>query len=592
MTAILVLTKAALPVAQKLAEALPGARLHALKGRIDGLSDVVFEQTTSHIRHLFQQGEAIIGVVAAGILIRALAPVLSDKQSEPPVLAVSSSGDAVVPLLGGHHGGNALAAQVAEILGVRAAITTGGDTVLGVSLDEPPHGWRVADPTAIKPVAAHVLAGGAVRLDVEAGDADWLAHLPQDPQSSVTIGVGPRTGDGMRYVPPVLALGVGCERGVAPQVLVEAVRSALDQAGLDARAVACVASVDVKADEAAVLQVANHLGVPARFFTAAALEAETPRLATPSDVVFAEIGCHGVAEAAALAAAGPQSRLIVPKIKGDRVTVAIAQSLTDIRADAVGRARGRLLVMGIGPGADYWRTPQVDAALAEVTDLVGYGLYLDLLGKAADGKIRHMSALGEEAARARMALNLAGEGKTVALVCSGDPGIYALATLVFELLEREEQPTWRRIEVAVMPGISALQAAAARAGAPVNHDFCTISLSDLLTPWPTIERRLRAAAEGDFVVCFYNPVSQRRRDQLARAREILLTGRPASTPVILARNLGRDGETVTVVELGALTPDMADMLTLVMVGNSETRRIEHAGKTRVYTPRGYGKILT
>ena len=186
-----------------------------------------------------------------------------------------------------------------------------------------------------------------------------------------------------------------------------------------------------------------------------------------------------------------------------------------------------------------------------------------------------------------MALDIAAEGRNVALVCSGDAGIYALATLVMELLDREDRPDWNRLDIATMPGVSAFQAAAARIGAPMGHDFCLISLSDLLTPWEEIERRLKAAAMGDFVVAFYNPVSKRRRTQLAAARDILLTGRGPDTPVILARNLGRPEERIEVVTLGELTPNHADMLTLVVVGNSQTRRMTRGGVIRVYTPRGY-----
>jgi cobalt-precorrin 5A hydrolase/precorrin-3B C17-methyltransferase len=163
-----------------------------------------------------------------------------------------------------------------------------------------------------------------------------------------------------------------------------------------------------------------------------------------------------------------------------------------------------------------------------------------------------------------------------------------MAALVFELLDREPRPEWRRPEIAVVPGISALQAAAARAGAPLGHDFCAISLSDLLTPWAVIEKRLRAAAEGDFVVALYNPVSRRRTTQLVRAVEILRGRRAGETPVVLARNLGRPGEEVTVIRLDELTPEKVDMLTLVLVGSSETRRIERGdGGAWVYTPRGY-----
>ena len=173
-----------------------------------------------------------------------------------------------------------------------------------------------------------------------------------------------------------------------------------------------------------------------------------------------------------------------------------------------------------------------------------------------------------------------------------------MATLAYELIDTGELPdAARRVEVVVCPGISALQAAAARAGAPLGHDFCTISLSDLLTPWPDIERRVRAAAEGDFVIAFYNPVSRRRRSQLADARAILLDHRPAQTPVVLATNLGRPGETVRIVSLADLRVDDVDMLTVVIVGSSQTRRMRTGdGREHAYTPRGYagkaGSALT
>jgi cobalt-precorrin 5A hydrolase/precorrin-3B C17-methyltransferase len=189
----------------------------------------------------------------------------------------------------------------------------------------------------------------------------------------------------------------------------------------------------------------------------------------------------------------------------------------------------------------------------------------------------------------RRAFELAAEGRSVALVSSGDAGVYGLAALVFEVLDHDDNPAWNRVAVAVSPGVSAFQAAAARIGAPTGHDFCAISLSDLLTPWPQIERRLKAAAAGDFVVALYNPVSKRRRTHLAAARDILLTGRAPDTPVVLARNLGRDGESIEVIRLDALEPARADMLTLVLVGNSQSRVVERGVNRWVYTPRGYAK---
>jgi cobalt-precorrin 5A hydrolase/precorrin-3B C17-methyltransferase len=245
-------------------------------------------------------------------------------------------------------------------------------------------------------------------------------------------------------------------------------------------------------------------------------------------------------------------------------------------------------VIGLGPGDTRWRTPEADAALTRATHIVGYQGYLNLLGAPDPGKRYHAYELGEESRRVSAALALAGKGESVALVCSGDAGIYAMASLVFETLEHCNEPAWMRIAVTVVPGISALQAAAARVGAPLGHDFCAVSLSDLLTPWSAIEQRLRAAAQGDFVVALYNPFSQRRRTHLARAARILLASRPATTPVAVARNLGRDGETVELTTLGELERLEADMLTILVVGASQSRRMRMPdGTERMYTPRGY-----
>ena len=591
--ALVVVTPAGLETARALQATLPGASIHGLIGRVEG--DVGFQDTSAHLRTLFAARTPIIGICAAGILIRALGPVLGDKQAEPPVLAVAVDGSSVVPLLGGHHGANALARQIARSLEVRPALTTAGELALGVALDDPPPGWRVANPATVKSVTAALLAEEKVTLEVEAGDADWLNGVVFAEEGDLAVRITDRSVDPDDHElvlhPPTLVLGVGCERGVPAEELSALVRDVLAQEVLSPQSIACVASIDLKADEAAVHALAAELGVPARFFTAAELEAEASRLATPSDVVFAETGCHGVAEGAALAAAGSDGVLVVPKIKGARTTMAVARAPRAVAARKVGRARGKLFVVGIGPGTPHWRSPEASAAIEASSDLVGYGLYLDLLGNAVQGKDRHESALGAEEARAAKALDLAAEGRTVSLVCSGDPGIYALATLVFELLDRRKRADWNRVEVVVVPGISALQAAAARAGAPVNHDFCTISLSDLLTPWDSIETRLKAAAMADFVVCFYNPVSQRRRDQLPRARDILLTGRGPDTPVILARQLGRPGETVEVIRLADLDADKVDMLTMVVVGSSETRTFTAGQHVWTYTPRGYGKKM-
>ncbi|NML73706.1 precorrin-3B C(17)-methyltransferase [Rhizobium sp. S-51] len=628
--AVVILSDATLPLAGRIAAEI-GGEVHGAAARVTA-ADRHFASVKEHVQALFAEGRPIVAVMASGAVIRILAPLLADKHSEPPVLAVSDDGASVVPLLGGHHGANDLARRIAAVLGAHAAITTAGDLKFGIALDQPPAGIVLANPPAAKAVMAELVAGAGVRLDFpsprlrgegarradegrqdepltpalspQAGRgsaAAWLiqSRLPFHQEARVTLTVTPenKTAGEMElvYHPKTLVLGMGCERHASPEEAIALAEQALAGANLSPLALAAVCSIDLKADETAIHAVAQHFGVPARFFTAARLEEETPRLKNPSDVVFAEVGCHGVAEGAALAAAGSDGALIVEKIKSKGATAAIAEASDVIDPMTIGRARGKLFVVGIGPGADQWRSPEVSAMVSASTDLVGYSLYLDLLGPLAEGKTRHDFDLGKEEARVVRAMELAGEGRTVALVCSGDAGIYAMATLVFELFDKGGiSDAASRIEVQVSPGISALQAAAARIGAPLGHDFCTISLSDLLTPWEHIQRRVKAAGEGDFVIAFYNPVSMKRRTQLAFARDKLLEYRPASTPVILATNLGRDGEHVRTVPLGELNVDDVDMLTVVVVGSSESRTVTTGdGKTWVYTPRGYsGKADT
>ena len=586
---LLVLTAAGMPLARRIAEAVPEAEIHGLADRAPEAPHR-FAKMPEHARALFAAGRPVVGLCAAGALIRVLAPLLSDKRAEPPVLAVAEDGSAVVPLLGGHRGGNRLARRIAGAIGIEPAITTAGDLRFGVALDDPPPGWRLADLAPVKAFAAALLDGAAVRLE---GEAPWLrdSALPLAADGALTIAATDRAcdpaPDRLVYHPARLAVGVGCERGADPAEVIALVRRTLAGSGLAAGAVAGVFSLDLKSDEAAVHAAAADLDVPARFFDAATLEAESPRLVSPSEVVFREVGCHGVAEGAALAAAGPGGELLVAKTKSLRATCAVARAPDVLDAAVIGRARGRLAIVGIGPGAAAWRTPEADTAVRDATDLIGYGLYLDLLGGAADGKVRHDYALGEEEARCRTALDLAAEGRSVALVCSGDPGIYAMAALVYELLDCEERPDRRRAEVTVVPGISALQAAAARVGAPLGHDFCAISLSDLLTPWPVIERRLRAAAEGDFVVALYNPVSRKRTRQIEIAKDILSGKRSPRTPVVLARNLGREGESVEVISLAELEAGRVDMLTVVLIGAGSSRAFPGPDGLRMYTPRGY-----
>ena len=670
--AVVALTGSAGGLARRIATALDAAEVHGLQGRVAD-ADRFFSETIPHLRALFAAGRPIAGICAAGILVRAVAPILGDKRAEPPVVAVSDDGAFAVPLLGGHQGGVELARRIADIAGGVAAITTAGDNRFGIALDRPPEGWTLANPQHYKPFLASVLQGARVRVRADAGGlagsrpptagddapgrptgggstggpsqtilqppvgdrlargdrgangvrpdvadngvrpdaaddahADtsaelfgrWLAasRLPIDEAGELEIRVGDGGADGfpdtLVYRPRRLAVGIGCERGTAPEEVTALARACLEGAGFAPEAVAGVFSIDLKSDEPAVHALSETLGVPARFLGAVTLEAEAGRLRNPSEFVFREVGCHGVAEGAALAAAGPRGELVVEKTKSLRATCAIARAPSPIDTSSIGSPRGELHVVGIGPGDAGTITPRARAAVERAGHVVGYRLYLDLVADLIAGATTHPYALGEERDRVAKAIELAAGGTCVALVCSGDPGVYAMASLVMEMLDGAADPAWGRIAVRIVPGVSALQAAAAGAGAPIGHDFCAVSLSDLLTPRATIETRLAAAAAADFVIALYNPVSRARRETFERALAILREHRAADTPVVVARNLGRTGERISVVALGRIDSESVnrgdiDMMTVLLVGSSRTRTFALGDTIHVYTPRGY-----
>jgi len=247
---------------------------------------------------------------------------------------------------------------------------------------------------------------------------------------------------------------------------------------------------------------------------------------------------------------------------------------------------GALYIAGLGPGSDDLVTPEVTAVLNQATDIVGYIPYVARVAERP-GLTLHPSDNRVEIDRSRHALEMASAGKNVVVVSSGDPGVFAMASAVFEAVENGPKD-WRNLEIQVLPGITAMLAASARAGAPLGHDFCTINLSDNLKPWELIEKRLRLAAKADFAMAFYNPRSKSRPEGFVKTLDILKDECRDSRPVIFARNVSRPDEEIRVVPLDQTTPDMADMRTMVIVGSSQTRIIEREGSPIVYTPRSVG----
>ncbi|MBW4659227.1 MAG: precorrin-3B C(17)-methyltransferase [Drouetiella hepatica Uher 2000/2452] len=581
--AIVVLGQNSVSLARQLMQVLPGSQLYGLSTRTTEV-DVSFSDFGETLRELFAEGKAIIGVCAAGILIRTLAPLLSDKRAEPPVLAIAEDGSAVVPLLGGLNGANDLARQVAAALGISPAITTTGDLRFRAALLSPPTGYRLANSDdQTKTFLADLLAGESVKIE---GSAPWLSldRLPISDGAARTIQVTersiPPTPDRLVYHPATIAIALSLLEA-DPQEIVLSIQQQLAAEDLALASIAGVFAEVAEANHPAVQAIAQAFNVPARFFTPTHLAAALAQHQNSH-----QNSKYNSAAAIALTAVGAAGTLLAC----DRHS-AIAVAPQPLNPDAIGQPQGKLTIIGTGPGGEQWMSPEVKAILESATDLVGYSTYLNLIGDLGKGR-RHESDNREELARARMALDLATEGRSVVIVSSGDPGIYAMASAVFEVIDREANPNWNSIALHVAPGISAMQAAAAAIGAPLGHDFCAISLSDILKPWSIIAQRIEAAAAADFAIAFYNPVSKQRTWQLAEAQQILLRWRSPQTPVILARNLGRPGQSVQVIFLDQLTPAHADMRTVILIGSSQTRIVDRSsGGTWVYTPRNYESVV-
>ncbi|MEG4338600.1 precorrin-3B C(17)-methyltransferase [Microcoleus sp. D3_18_C2] len=592
--AIVILGQNSLPIAKKISAHFPGSQIYGLIDRTSN-TDINFSNFGETLRELFATETPIIAICAAGIIIRTLAPLLSDKRAEPPVLAVAEDGSAVVPLLGGLHGVNDLAREIAAALGVQPAITTTGDIRFRTALLSPPQGYSLANPEDAKTFISNLLAGAKVRLE---GAASWLSesNLPLAkpaptgatptkriaPDAKLTIRVTEKaiapTPDCLVYHPQIAAVALTKLSNIEPEIAVSFVQQVLENAGLAPASVAGFFALKDEMGNPALEAVSQYFKVPVRFFNLS-------ELVELDSIEFIE----NKAAQIALTAAGANSHLI----ECDRtlaLNCAIALAAEPFDARAIGISRGKLAIVGTGPGGAPWMSPEVKEILREATDWVGYKFYLDLAGTLREGQNRHDSDNREEIDRARFALDLAASGKSVAVVSSGDPGIFAMAAAVFEAIDFDAKPEWQGIDIRVAPGISAMQAAAAAIGAPLGHDFCVISLSDILKPWEVIEQRISAAAIADFAIAFYNPISKQRIWQLARAIEILLQSRDAKTPVVLGRNLGRPGQSVRVCTLGEFQPQDADMRTLVIVGSSQTRIIPRKyGDVWVYTPRRYEK---
>ena len=433
---------------------------------------------------------------------------------------------------------------------VAPAITTSGELRFGTCLLNPPSGYALGDLELGKRFVSDLLAGESVRIE---GEAPWLAQaqLHEDQQARLAIHVGhaerePSANELLIYPRNVLLK-------VAHDVSAQVLRDALHEAKLAWQSLACVVADERLMASAGLREAASELAVPLRF-----VSADEPVVAA----AWRELA-NGVSVGVADAPLDPQH---------------------------IGRARGRLAVIGLGPGAAELMVPAVKAELARANDVLGYETYVRMAGPFRADQVLHCTDNREEMQRARHAFELAAQGRSVVVVSSGDPGVFAMAAAVLEALHESTDPQWHSVDLEILPGVSASLATAAQAGAPLGHDFCVMSLSDNLKPWSIIEKRLDLASQADLALAFYNPISRSRPWQLGVALEIVARHRTPQTPVVLGRDIGRPGQTLRVTTLGELTPEQVDMRTMVIVGSSTTCTFPRAdGREWVYTPRWYGE---
>lgn len=454
--AILVLSEEGIKTARSIQNYFPGTKIYGLAKRTNS-ADIFFTEFAQTCQALFKEQLPILGICSAGILIRSLAPILSNKSIEAPVIALSEDGNVVVPLLGGVTGANELAGEIAQIFQTKPAITSTGTNRFKTTLLSPPPAYKLLNPIEqAKEFLADLLGGATVKIN---GDAPWLtnSNLPVSDQGTHSITITDR--DNV----PNLSSG--------------------------------------------------HLAY----------------------------------------------QYIPPK--------------------------GRLSIVGIGGGSITGITPLVQQILRSATDIVGYQTYIKLIEPLITHKTIHSSDNRQEIDRAKLAISLAQQNRSVVVVSSGDAGIFGMAAAVLEVIDHESSNL--DLEITISPGISAVQTLAAKVGAPIGHDFSVISLSDQLKPWSVIEQRLRSVAFADFVIALYNPASLTRINQIEITKQILLEYRAFDTPVVVGKNLDRSGEEILITTLEKFDPKTVNMQTIVIIGSSKTKIIQQNHRQWVYTPRAF-----
>ena len=552
----------------------------------------------------FRKGNVLVYIGACGIAVRAIAPFLKGKDTDPAVIVMDEKGQNVIPILSGHLGGaNSWAQRLARITGGQAVLTTATDVngLFAVDVFAAINNLMIDDLRKAASFSAQLLREKAARVILPGKYADMISIKGEAPgelkvqhssdaelfgsseANAVLISPDQTPADApLQLIPRCLIVGIGCRRGKSYEQLRDFVRETLEELGLRREGVCALASIDVKKEEPGLLSLAAELGVPLVTFSAQQLEeAELDGWTfAESDRVREHVGTGNVCERAAVAAG--VGKILRGKTSRDGMTVCVGMAPVSLywseQDKAHGNApKGHLFVVGIGPGNFEGMTAQAEKALEKSDTIIGYSVYNDLVKPYYPDKRYLTTPMTGEEARCRMALEEARAGHTVSLICSGDPGVYGMAGLVLELAGESD------VEIEIVSGVTAALSGAALLGAPLVHDFAVISLSDRLTHWELIEKRLRAAAQADLCIVLYNPSSRGRKEHLHRAAQILMEDLPGSRVCGIADRIGREGEKTRVMTLAELAEAETDMFSTVFIGNSSTRKLGN----RMVTPRGY-----
>ena len=554
---------------------------------------------SEHLTNIWGKYRAFVFYLAIGAVVRLIAPLLKGKHCDPAVIVIDGAGKFVVSLCSGHQGGaDLLTKLIAHEIQATPVITGASSSLNLPALDilGHPYGWVKGEGNWTGVMSA-LARKQKITVVQETGNSLWHKHLEDNifDFDSGNIGqpciwISERKRNLIQselpqaqWHPRVLWIGIGCERGTSKVLIEQAIITTCEKYNLAHNAIAGIATIDIKGDEVGILELCDGWKLPLKTFNSETLKQVI--VPTPSEIVRKEVGTASVAEAAAICAVETDvNSLIVSKQvfkepgQPGGVTIAIAKA----DREYTGRT-GKLYLVGIGPGSLDQITPAAKVAITEADVVIGYSLYLDLVESLfRPEQVIESFPITQEKQRGARAIELADWGLTVAMISSGDCGIYGMAGLVLEQLKAKN---WdgKTPKVQVFPGISALQAAASRVGAPLMHDFCAISLSDLLTPWEVITKRLEAAAMADFVTTLYNPRSQKRTEQIIKAQKIFLKHRDKNTPVAIVRSVYREEEQITITTLEKMLDNAIDMLSTVIIGNSNT--CNH--QDWIITPRGY-----